>query len=325
MSDEVGSRSVSRHPPHSSSLIPHPLPSSEPTGLLLIDKPAGPTSHDIVDLVRRALGIRRIGHTGTLDPSATGLLVLLTGRATRLSRFFLEREKAYQGRIKLGWATDTWDAAGKPRGEPKPVAPSADDAAGFERKYRGAILQTPPPYSAKKIEGVPAYKLARRGETPALEPKRVFIHEFKITERGPDFLDFYLKCSAGFYVRTLAHEIGAELGCGGHLLSLRRVASGDFNIQDAAGLDQALKSPREFLRPLDALELGFGRLLITPEATARLLNGQPLIGADVLKLENEPADTLRDLYLVRTMKDGVAGLVTRVGAQLYKPTVMFGE
>ena len=297
----------------------------EPTGILLVDKPAGPTSHDVVDIVRRAMGIRRIGHTGTLDPAATGLLVLLTGRATRLSRFFLEREKAYQGRIKLGFATDTWDAAGKPAADAKPVDAPPGFFTEWERRMRGEVLQTPPPYSAKKIEGVPAYKLARKGESPVLEPKRVFIHDFQITERGPDFVDFYLKCSAGFYVRTLAHELGAELGCGGHLQSLRRVASGDFNIQQAFTLDAILRDPAACLRPLETLELGFGRLLISPEGAAKLLNGLPLAGPNVLRAEAEPAATLRDLYLVHTQREGVAGLVTRIGAHLYKPTVMFGD
>lgn len=297
----------------------------EPTGILLIDKPAGPTSHDVVDLMRRALGIRGIGHTGTLDPSATGLLILLTGRATRLSRFFLEREKAYQGRIKLGFATDTWDAAGKPLGEAQPVSLNADTVAQFERRYRGEMMQMPPPFSAKKIDGVPAYKMARRGETPALTAKRVFIYDCKFTETGADFVDFYVKCSAGFYVRALAQELGAALGCGGHLEKLHRIASGEFNIQDATPLDKALANPQAVIRPLAGLPLGFGQLIITPEAALRLRNGQPLAGADVLQRETEPVETLRDLYLVRTLQEGAVGLVTRAGAQLFKPTVMFGQ
>jgi tRNA pseudouridine55 synthase len=297
---------------------------SEPTGIILVDKPAGPTSHDIVDVVRRALGIRRIGHTGTLDPAATGLLILLIGRATRLSSFFMERDKSYQGRIQLGFSTDTADAAGKPISEPKPVSVSAEQLDALHRRYRGEILQTPPAHSAKKVKGVPSYKLARRGEAVPLAPKRVFIHEFKLTEAGGEGLDFYLKCSAGFYVRALAQEIGDFLGCGGHLQTLRRVAAGEFNIQDALPLDKIIADPRGAVRPLDEAKLGFGQLLITELAAARLRNGQPLLGADVLKLEADPTPTLRDLYLTRTQQDGVIGLITRIGVHLYKPTVIFG-
>jgi len=213
-------------------------------GVLIIDKPAGPTSHDVVTAARRILGAARVGHTGTLDPTATGVLPLVIGRATRLARFLTAAEKEYVARVQFGWATDTYDAAGRPApgvaAELRPVTREAleEALAGF----RGLLLQQPPPYSAKKIGGVRAYDLARR-QTP-VEPRAVpvTVHALELRAFDGCTAELRVVSSAGFYVRTLAHDLGRRLGVGGHLAALRRTRSGDFEETAAVPLE-ALGSP----------------------------------------------------------------------------------
>jgi tRNA pseudouridine55 synthase len=200
--------------------------------VLLVAKPAGPTSHDMVDIVRRSLGTRRVGHTGTLDPFAEGLLVMVVGRATRLVPFAAEWTKSYEGRLRLGATTDTDDATGQVL-EQRPVAV---DRAGLERTlvgFRGTLRQRPPAYSAVKVAGERAYRRARRGEAVEPAERDVEIAVLEVTAFAPPDVEFRATVSAGTYVRSLARDIGAALGCGGHLVALRRTTVGPFRLEDA--------------------------------------------------------------------------------------------
>lgn len=207
-------------------------------GLLILDKPGGMTSHDVVARVRRATGETSIGHLGTLDPMATGVLPLLLGKYTRLAQFFGSSEKAYTGTIRFGFATDTYDAEGKAISAPQTVFLTLDEVRAAAARFHGEMEQMPPPFSAKKIDGKAAHKIARAGETPKLKPAQVTIHEFIINAAETDTADFSIRVSAGGYVRSVAHEMGQALGCGAHLASLRRTAAGPFTLPQALPLDE---------------------------------------------------------------------------------------
>lgn len=219
-------------------------------GVLIIDKPAGLTSHDVVARVRRILSERRVGHTGTLDPFATGVMVILVGRATRLAQFLSGAEKEYQAVIRFGYATDTADLTGKALGEGTDISVPAfsdDEVEAALAKLRGAIDQVPPMYSAKKLKGRKLYELARSGEEVVREPVRITIHEFETlrngnallhrNEDGSADLEVRVVCSAGTYIRTLAEDLGRGLGVGAHLAALKRTRAGDFKIETALTLE----------------------------------------------------------------------------------------
>lgn len=207
-------------------------------GVLIIDKPSGITSHDVVNRVRRILGQRSIGHLGTLDPMATGVLPLVTGSFTRLAQFYVSSEKVYEGTVRFGFSTDTYDAEGDPTSTPTQVCLQRDEVETIAAKFRGILEQLPPPFSAKKINGVPAYKLARNHKEVTLKPVQVEIKEFEILELAADRLTFRARVASGTYMRSVAHEMGQKLGCGAHLESLRRTAVAEFSIADAHTLDQ---------------------------------------------------------------------------------------
>ena len=209
-----------------------------PDGVLLVDKAAGMTSHDVVALVRRRLQIRKVGHCGTLDPLATGLLLLTLGRGTKIQDLLMAEDKEYSGTMTLGMVTTTQDKDGEviERGEVPPLKEETIRAA-FE-KFRGDFYQTPPMVSAIKQAGVPLYKLARQGKTVEREPRLVHIYRYSIDRVTLPEIDFTVVCSKGFYVRTYAHDIGAELGCGAHLYSLRRVKSGRFDVANAITVNE---------------------------------------------------------------------------------------
>ena len=211
--------------------------SATPDGVLLVDKAAGMTSHDVVALVRRRLQIRKVGHCGTLDPLATGLLLLTLGRGTKIQDLLMAEDKEYSGTMMLGAKTSTQDKDGEviERREVPPLEEKTIRAA-FE-KFRGDFYQTPPMVSAIKQAGVPLYKLARQGKTVEREPRLVHIYRYSIDRVTLPEIDFTVVCSKGFYVRTYAHDIGAELGCGAHLYSLRRVKSGRFDVASAITVD----------------------------------------------------------------------------------------
>jgi tRNA pseudouridine55 synthase len=207
-------------------------------GVLIIDKPAGFTSHDIVNRVRRIIGQRSVGHLGTLDPMATGVLPLVFGNLTRLAQFYTNSEKSYEGMIRLGFATDTYDAEGDLLGPPQPVTVSLEEVRDAAKRFRGTIEQTPPPFSAKKIHGVPAYKLARKKKEVSLAAVPVEISEFEIVSFENERATFYARVGSGTYMRSVAHDLGSALGCGGHLGTLRRTSVAEFSITDAHTLER---------------------------------------------------------------------------------------
>ena len=206
-------------------------------GVLLVDKPTDHTSHDVVARLRRKLNMRKIGHAGTLDPMATGLLIMLIGKATRISQYLISLDKEYEGTIQLGQTTDSQDADGEVL-ETRPVPPLTEaEARAVMQSFLGDQYQMPPMFSALKIDGVPLYKSARKGEDIVREPRFIRVMSFDLTRFAPPQLDFRLRSSKGTYVRTIAHDLGQKLGCGAHLSALRRTATDRFNISQALTLD----------------------------------------------------------------------------------------
>src|SRR5271154_4319923 len=210
-------------------------------GAILIDKPAGPTSHDVVDAIRREFGIKKVGHCGTLDPNATGLLIIVLGRGTKLSEKLMGDDKVYEGAIKFGAATDSYDADGEVK-ETKPVpALSLEQLNALAAEFIGDQMQMPPMVSAIKKNGVPLYKLARKGIEVEREPRLIHIYNFRFTNYAEPLGEFRVACTKGTYVRSIAHDLGQKLGCGAHLAALRRSVSGKFDVADAKPLDEILK------------------------------------------------------------------------------------
>ena len=254
-------------------------------GLLIVDKPSGPTSHDVVARLRRVLRERSIGHTGTLDPLATGVLPLVVGRATRLARFLSASDKAYDAVIALGCATDTGDRLGTPIAREASAETPAIDRDVIERaldEFRGTYLQQPPVYSAKKIGGRRSYALARAGSVPEsvpLRPQSVTVHRLELIAVEGNLVTLGLDCSAGFYVRSLAHDLGERLGTGAHLAELRRTRSGDYTVDDAMPLDTAERDPgaaAERLIPLSQMLRRLPVVELTADGVRRARNGQDL-------------------------------------------------
>ncbi len=294
-------------------------------GLLVIDKPEGITSHDVVNRLRRITGERSIGHLGTLDPMATGVLPLLMGKYTRLAQYFSSAEKCYTGAIRFGFATDTYDAEGEPAG-PDRWAEFAESLivekvrAAAER-FHGEIGQVPPPFSAKKIEGKPAYRLAREGKPVVLKPARVRIDAFEILEMAGAEVSFSIEISAGGYVRSVAHELGQDLGCGAHLSRLRRTRAGAFTLGDAHILDdldlltgniEALEGfcahPRSLLPEMPSVTAD-------PVALGRLRNGAQA---------NLPEFSGAALVKVFAGSRELAGIAKRVAGTLFQPVLVMG-
>lgn len=250
-----------------------------PAGILLVDKPEGPTSHDVVDHVRRATGIRRVGHGGTLDPFATGLLLLTLGHATRLSEYFLGMAKGYHATLKLGVETDSFDGEGEvTREDPGWDLISREDVERALPGLTGSILQTPPSLSAKKIRGEAAHRRVRRGEDVTLDPVEVTVMELTLTEFQPPLLHLEVLCSSGTYVRALARDLGRVLGVGAHLTALRRTRIGPFFVTEASALPDldgpesvrdALISPAQALAHMPSVE-------VEPADAARIRHGQAL-------------------------------------------------
>ncbi|MDH4065290.1 MAG: tRNA pseudouridine(55) synthase TruB [Acidobacteriota bacterium] len=247
------------------------------SGVLVLDKPRGPTSHDMVAVARRALGEKRAGHCGTLDPMATGVLVLAIGQATRLVRFLSADEKHYEAAIRFGRVTATYDATGAVLSE-SGRRPTRDAVATALAEVRGTFLQTPPPYSAKQVGGERAYALARRsGEGPVLEPVPVTLHEVTVTAFDGDVVWLWLRVSAGFYIRSLAHDLGQRLGMGASLEGLRRTRSGEFGIEDALTVDALATTEREALAsrliPMERLLTAVPAVTLTAESAAKARRG----------------------------------------------------
>jgi len=207
-------------------------------GVIIVDKPREWTSHDVVNKMRRLAGTRKIGHLGTLDPGATGVLPLVIGRATRLAQFFTRNDKTYQGVIHFGYSTDSYDMDGVATSPETLVTLDQQELQALLDRFRGEIQQVPPPVSAKKVAGRPAYELARKGQPLELDPVTVNVYELQLLSVEGCEATILLHCSAGTYVRSIAHDAGQALGCGAFLKSLRRTASGDFNIERARSLEE---------------------------------------------------------------------------------------
>ena len=248
------------------------------SGILNTDKPAGMTSHDVVDRVRRISGQRRVGHTGTLDPAATGVLVVCLGQATRVAEYLMASDKVYRAQIRLGVSTDTHDAEGEVTATAE-VDVSEEEVRKALASFVGSIQQIPPMYSALKREGVPLYKLARQGITVEREPRSVKIHSIELLEWNPPLLTIQVKCSPGTYIRALARDLGQRLDCGAHLQSLTRLASGHFTLEKAVSLDElaeafAQGSWQEIIHPMDEALLDFEPMVVDAQTEKRIRHGQ---------------------------------------------------
>jgi len=310
-------------------------------GLLLIDKEPGPTSHDVVQRARRITGQKKTGHSGTLDPDATGLLVLTLGRATRLTRFLIRAPKVYAGTIRFGAATDTYDASGEIAETAPPEAVEALDRGRVAEAMvglTGEIDHRPPSYSAKKVGGKKLYELARAGEEVPRESKRVTVFDFEVTGElsrrdeadglGGAEIDFRLACSSGTYARTLAHEVGGAVGTGAHLAALRRLQVGPFRLEDAirlAELEEAAAAggpPAKGWVPFDAIPLPFGEIAVDPQQEDRIAHGQTVL---VRELAGDEGDWVR-LSDRRGRFLAVGTIVERIGTGgvgIVQPRVVF--
>ncbi len=301
-----------------------------------MDKPAGRTSHDVVAAVRRLIGIRQIGHFGTLDPFATGVLPLSIGKATRFSQFYLKSRKAYAGTIRFGFSTDTYDATGRPStDESAESAPPAVelDAKRLEtvmREFTGRILQTPPPFSAKRVGGTRAYKLARRHQPVELKPVEVEIYALELMGIEGERVRFAVECSGGTYVRSLAHDIGRRLECPAHLEGLRRTAVAEFTEGKAVTIEKleahaAAGSWREFLIPLEALLPGCTELVVGGREEESVRHGHPFELAPALRAargghpERPPAATL--LKILNPQRRLIA-IARHVAGAVYHPDLV---
>ena len=323
-------------------------------GLLVIDKPSAMTSHDVVSRVRRATGESATGHLGTLDPMATGVLPVLMGKYTRLAQFFGPLAKTYTGAIRFGFATNTYDADGEQSGEVCPVTLALQSLQEVAAKFLGVIEQVPPPFSAKKIEGVPAYKLARKQKEVILQPVSVEIKEFLITVIEADRAHFRARVASGTYMRSIAHEMGQRLGCGAHLEALRRTAVGEFDITHAHSLekieDQANNchsdrsaaeelhvwgvhscppiSPRSLHPKEPQLSAGLETLFIHPR---QLLPQFPSVTADeptAARIRSGRPINLPELSRARQVKvfagqRELLAIATRVAGTLFHPKIVF--
>ena len=287
-------------------------------GVLLVDKKSGITSHDVVEKFRRRSKIKKVGHTGTLDPLATGLLVLCVGKATRLQAYLMGMEKTYEGTIQFGWATDSYDATGEPVGEPVEANVEHIDFEPLLATFRGEIEQMPPQFSAKKVQGVRAYELARKGQTAALTPKRVTVYEFEVLGVTGSTAQFRVRSSAGTYVRSLAHDLGVAAGVPAHLKDLRRTAIGNFRVGDAlsyerletAPLDEIIAAPQ--FQPLNDLDLPLEKLRIDWGQQGKMMRGQgvimtppvPVRKGDLLALGNPHDQLIAIGEVVNVLRDG---------------------
>lgn len=290
-------------------------------GLLVVDKPGGMTSHDVVSRLRRITGEKSIGHLGTLDPMATGVLPLLMGRFTRLAQYFNSAEKTYTGTIRFGFATDTFDAEGVAAGEDMGPALTLDEVRQAAGRFKGVMDQMPPPYSAKKIGGTPAYKLAREGKPVELKTAAVNITSFEIVSLQGAEASFAMSISAGGYVRSVAHELGQDLGCGGHLSSLRRTQAGVFTLSEAHTLEELAALTGD----LQALEA----LCVHPRS---LLPEMPAVTGDAMALgrlrngaqANLPEFSGASLVKVFAGQTELVGVAKRVAGTLFQPVAVMG-
>ncbi len=290
-------------------------------GVLIIDKPAGLTSHDVVNRVRQILGQRSVGHLGTSDPLATGVLPLVTGSLTRLAQFYTTSQKTYEGVVRFGFATDTYDADGEPSCTAQSVNLQLRQVSDLAARFRGVLEQMPPPFSAKKVHGVPAYKLARKKKEVELRSVQVEIKEFEILSVEGDRASFRARVSSGTYMRSVAHEMGQQLGCGAHLETLRRTAVAEFNLSDAHSVEQLQQAAQS------------GRLEEMFVHPRRLLPDFPAVTADeenAARIHTGRAVNLPELSQARIVKvfraqKELIAIATRVAGTLFHPSIVFSS
>jgi tRNA pseudouridine55 synthase len=287
-------------------------------GVLIVDKPTGLTSHDVVNRTRRILQQTSVGHLGTLDPLATGVLPLVTGNLTRLAQFYGASEKTYEGVIRFGFATDTYDSDGEAAGKAQIVNVSLEQIRVLTRPFIGLIEQIPPPFSAKKINGVPAYKLARKHQEVALKPVQVEIKEFEILGVEGDQASFRARVASGTYMRSIAHDMGQQLGCGAHLQSLRRTVLGEFDLSQAHTLEEldfackAGKTDEIFIHPRQLLP-EFPCVTASEEAAALIRNGRAV---------NLPElSQVRQVKVFANQRELIA-IATRIAGTLFHPRIV---
>jgi len=286
-------------------------------GLLIVDKPGGMSSHDVVYRVRKIFNEKSVGHLGTLDPLATGVLPLLLGRYTRLAQYFGHFEKEYAGTMRFGFATDTYDSEGAVAGDTSVVNLEPSRLEAEVAKLRGTIQQMPPVYSAKKVNGVPAHRLARKGQPPQLRAVEIQVERFDVNIRGGEEADFCATVSAGGYVRCLAHDLGQRMGCGAHLTSLRRVRSGTFSLQNAVTLEalEQTSSPAEFLLPSVQVLAEMPALLVDEATSIRIKNGMQI---------NLPEFSTAPLLRILHPGDKIFAIGKRKAGTLFAPQTVLG-
>jgi tRNA pseudouridine55 synthase len=289
-------------------------------GVVVIDKPAGFTSHDVVNRVRRILRQRSVGHLGTLDPSATGVLPIVLGNLTRLAQFYVHSEKTYEGTIRFGFSTDTYDGDGEPTSPLQDVHLNCDEVRALAVQFQGIIEQMPPPFSAKKIAGVPAYKLARKNKEVVLKPVQVEIKEFEILDTTGNQAAFRARVASGTYIRSVAHEMGRKLGCGAHLASLRRTAVAEFTIEDAHSIE-ALETARQqgiaeslFVHPRKLVPL-LPSVTANEESVALIRSGRAV---------NLPEMSRAPQVKVFYGQGDLIAIATRIAGTLFHPRIVFG-
>ena len=268
------------------------------SGVLVVDKPVGMTSHDVVQAIRSGTGLRRAGHTGTLDPRASGVLVILVGPAVRLSEFVSASDKRYQAIIRLGSTTDTFDADGKFTHSNEQVNVTEDQFEKVLSTFVGEIEQTPPPYSAVKVQGRKAYEMARQGEDVDLAPRKITVHHLEVLEWAPPEVVIDVHCSSGTYVRSLANDLGTALGCGAYLVGLRRTKSGRFSLRDATPLRKLQ----------DAFHAGNWYQFLIPAAEA-------LAEWPAIELNPDEVEDIRHGHRIKAAADAIAGMVRGVSTQ----------
>jgi tRNA pseudouridine55 synthase len=286
--------------------------------VLIIDKPAGLTSHDVVNRVRRILQQRAVGHLGTLDPLATGVLPLVLGNLTRLAQFYSASEKTYEGVIRFGFATDTYDAEGEATSPAQAVQVSLEQVRELAGGFRGVIEQMPPPFSAKKIHGVPAYKLARKHQDVPLKAVRVEIKEFEILTVEGDRASFRARVASGTYMRSVAHDMGRKVGCGAHLESLRRTTLGEFELADAHTLEEVEAAANDarweeiFIHPRKLLP-SFPSVTANEETAARIRSGRAVNLPELSRA--------RQVKVFHGQRELIA-IATRVAGTLFHPKIV---
>ena len=266
-------------------------------GLILVHKPRDITSHDVVSCIKKILGVKKAGHYGTLDPLATGLILVAVGKATRLFRFFLHMDKTYEGKIKLGLSTDTYDSYGEPTSAASKDYPDLKTLLETMKAFEGHIDQISPPISAKKYRGKPLYKLTRQRKEFELKTNRVTVHFFRMKKYNPPFVNFASKCSSGTYIRSLAHDLGQNLGCGAHLIQLKRTKIENFSLKDSFTLDKIEKLARlgemaKFMLPMGGLLPEFPCVVIKDNALSQVINGKEIYSDSILNAyPGQPAES----------------------------------